>query len=323
MRYLLILLLLTAYAPAYAQGLIQIRDSADHFSVGVPEDWSFTDEPENEKIQFQAWLPKSEEEPNVQLASITVMANKLPGGKPIDVLPGMLSSFSRQGVTVQDSGKVEIRGREVLWIDLLTKKSAKTGQKHLRYYLQMRDDILYVLMIAGSDDITAETSELYDRILVTFSPGDEMLREKPALQLPASEKWQQLYETEMEDDIESQYLQENDDADNWKTLIHVLTSKDMVLDSIGTLVQAFKTEELKAKVKPAFKVLEQRQSWALFIVERPSTDETGESESSIGYLVQGETSYHSITVSVKNKQLSPEFITKWGAILKKTKLVNE
>lgn len=106
------------------------------------------------------------------------------------------------------------------------------------------------------------------------------------------------------------------------TMMSVKGAKNIPMDVYINLhyEQAKKTAP-KAKLTVIEKNENGKNHWAIFTVESPRFINDKNPESQLYYIIQGNTSFYSASVAIKEKKLKDDFIEKWTKVFKSSELV--
>ena len=137
-------------------------------------------------------------------------------------------------------------------------------------------------------------------------------------QWPAEYKWKVARRTNSE-----VYIIPGDESISTASIIGVIASRKGVrVPSIDSIISRYKAGLDTGSI---LTVLDQSHDsahlWVLFKVETPKNGKYPEPESDLYYIAQGEFALFDTHVAIKSSSLPSDFIDKWGAILKESKII--
>ncbi len=114
-------------------------------------------------------------------------------------------------------------------------------------------------------------------------------------------------------------------VENWKiigTMISIKGMRNLPLDVyINMTFELTKEKAPKAKLTIIEKDETGKNHWAIFKIESSRYIGDKNTESQLYYIVQGESSFYSTFVALKEKKLKNEFVEKWIKVFKESELV--
>ena len=88
-------------------------------------------------------------------------------------------------------------------------------------------------------------------------------------------------------------------------------------------IKAFKEDVLKGKITILGESKNGEREWVLYKVENVNYIEEDNQSAVLYYILQGDKNTHAISIEVKEKSLSAEFVKKWSKVFKEGRLVKE
>ena len=88
-------------------------------------------------------------------------------------------------------------------------------------------------------------------------------------------------------------------------------------------ITAFKENLLKGKITILGESKNGEREWVLYKVENVNYIEEDNQSAVLYYILQGDKNTHVISIEVREKSLSEEFVKKWSKVFKESRLVNE
>lgn len=123
----------------------------------------------------------------------------------------------------------------------------------------------------------------------------------------------------------TELVPEKEDGDNWTLLAETMVIGGAVVPSAAVITQLFeqssKSESPDAKLTVIASDDTAKNIWVLFKVETPKFPDDPKPESQLYYAIQGAEGLYVNFVAIRKKELPKDFITKWSAVFKASKLV--
>jgi len=162
-------------------------------------------------------------------------------------------------------------------------------------------------------------------IFVTFGVRAQEKIENLVITWPEEYKWQIGSNQEDGKMHMMELVPGNETVDKWTiigTMISIKGVKGVSMDAIMKLMyEQAKENAPKATVTLVEKDENAKNQWIIFKIEAPRFKDDKTPESQLYYVIQGESSLYTNFVAIKEKTLSPEFVTKWTAVFKASQLV--
>jgi hypothetical protein len=146
-----------------------------------------------------------------------------------------------------------------------------------------------------------------------------------AIPFPEKYNWKILSE-----EANSQYntidlIPEKENENNWTLLVHMLSLKGMMADSLDEIMNFMYTEAQETSPCAEMSFIEQETNhdfpWIVFKIENSCVTPEDVNESQLWYIRQGEMSLYVNFIAIKGHNLSQNFVTEWTSVFKKSEII--
>lgn len=125
----------------------------------------------------------------------------------------------------------------------------------------------------------------------------------------------------------TEMVPEKEDGENWTLLTETMVIKGAVVPATAVIVQLFEQSTRSESPDAKLTVLEAddkaKNIWVIFKVETPKFPDDPLPESQLYYAIQGAEGLYVNFIAIKEKELTKEFISRWSAVFKASKLVSQ
>ncbi|WP_436487395.1 hypothetical protein [Chitinophaga sp. ARDCPP14] len=322
MKYALVCGLVLLSFFANGQNLVNYRDTANHFSVGIPNGWQVI---KNKQIPSLKFMAQRADSALVAPENFTVNVVDEPRSNVDAVAKKLLYYIGRNPYfKLLDSGSIVSAGKRMIWLDEIHLEGSRTDTMFASIFIAYSNNKTYLLTSTTLLPFSAGFKPLFHEIGNSFKTGKAAGKERLKIVLPVNVKWTTITDTEVDNLATRQFLPANETAQQWTLLINNMTMENARVDNIDLAVKSFSeaavSKASQAKVTLLGKENIPQRRWALFKVETPGA---GSPESQLYYVIQGPRSFHAIFIAQKTETLSAAFVSKWSAVFRKSKVVNE
>jgi hypothetical protein len=141
---------------------------------------------------------------------------------------------------------------------------------------------------------------------------------------PENEKWKAASDQDTEPVRMIEFISGKESLEKWTIIGTQLTLKGVKGIPMQTLMDLMFNQAKANAPEAQLTELERNETgdnpWILFTIESPNFIDDKNPESQLYYIMQGNQSTYSNFVAIKKKKLPNDFIEKWKAILKSSKL---
>ncbi|SEW54992.1 hypothetical protein [Chitinophaga arvensicola] len=324
MKYVLIYCLLLLSYVAEGQEMINYRDTVHHFSLDVPDQWRVIRNDEKNHIIFAAQRTNSGGLHSFP-EHVTVNVLPEPNSNVDNVAKKLLFLISRNPYfKLIDSGSIISQGKRLVWLDEIHVEPNRTDTFFSSIFISYADSKTYLLTASTFLPFPDRFKEIFHQIGQSFKTGKAALKERLKITLPANSQWTMITDTEVDNLATRQYLPASETPQQWSLLITNMTMENARVDNIDLAIKNFTNAAIsrasQAKTTLLGKENLPKRRWALFKVETPGA---GTPESQLYYVVQGPRSFHAVFIAKKSETLPADFVSKWSAVFRNSKVINE
>ncbi|MEV4885555.1 hypothetical protein MRBLMN1_004109 [Chitinophaga ginsengisegetis] len=324
MKYALLCGLVLLSFVVKGQNLVNYRDTANHFSVGIPNGWQVIKNKQIPSLKFMAQrsatdsaLPATE--------NFTVNVVEEPRSNVDAIAKKLLYYIGRNPYfKLLDSGSIVSAGKRMIWLDEIHLEGNRADTIFASIFIAYADNKTYLLTATTLSPFSASFKPLFHEIGHSFKTGKAARKERLKIALPAGIKWTMITDTEVDNLATRQFLPADETPQQWTLLINDMTMENARVNNIDLAVKSFSdaavSKASQAKITVLGKENFPQRRWALFKVETPGA---GNPESQLYYVIQGPKSFHAVFIAKKTETLPADFVSKWSAVFKKSKVVNE
>jgi hypothetical protein len=159
--------------------------------------------------------------------------------------------------------------------------------------------------------------------LVINSRGQE--KENLVIVWPEEYKWKIGSNQENESVHMMELIPGDEKIEKWTIIGTMMAIKGVKLDQIDKAMNLMYDQTKQNAPKATLTFIEKDEAaknpWILFKIESPSFKNDKNPESQLYYIIQGQTSLYSNFVALREKKLTDDFVNKWKAVFKASKLV--
>jgi len=324
MKYVLMCYLLCLFFVAKGQDLVNYRDTAHHFSVGVPDKWQVSKHSEQYHMTFLAQRTAGD---SLHFAPENFNVNVItePKSNVDAVAKKLLYLISRNPYfKLIDSGSIVSQGKRTIWLDEMHVEPNRTDTFFASIFISYTDNKTYLLTATTLLPFSGDFKPLFHQIGQSFKTGKAARKERLKIVLPGTTQWTKITDTEVDHLATRQFLPANETPQQWSLLINNMTMENARVNNIDLAVKNFSEAAInrasQAKITLLGKENIPQRRWALFKVETPGA---GTPESQLYYIVQGPQSFHAVFIAKKTETLPADFVNKWSAVFRSSKVINE
>ena len=149
------------------------------------------------------------------------------------------------------------------------------------------------------------------------------------LEINFPEEYDWKVETNIDNDIVRviQLVPEQESKEDWSILLSYVYFKNLEKYNVELLkniaIESYKKDAPKGRVTILGESKKGERAWALYKIENPEFLEKKHQGALLYYTLHGDKNIHTLTVEIKEKSLSEEFVKKWSKVFKEGRLVNE
>lgn len=324
MKYVLLCAFVLLSFIARSQQLLSYRDTANHFSVGIPAGWQVT---KNKQIPALKLMARrlSADSSRFEPENFNINVIDEPRSNVDAVTKKLLYYISRNPYfKLVDSGSIVRNGKRMIWLEEIHVEENRPDTFFASIFIDYSDNKTYLLTATTLLPFSAVYTPLFHQVGTSFLTGKAARKERLKITLPAGVKWIMITDTEVDNLATRQFLPADETPQQWTLLLNNMTMENARVNNIDLAVKSFSEAAAKnasqAKTTLLGKENGPQRRWALFKVETPGA---GNPESQLYYVIQGPRSFHAVFIAQKTETLPAGFISKWGAVFKSSKVVYE
>ena len=147
------------------------------------------------------------------------------------------------------------------------------------------------------------------------------------INFPEEYEWNVV--TNVENDIVRviQLVPEKESKEDWSILLSYVYFKNLEKYNVELLkniaIESFKKNAPKGRVTILGESKKGERVWMLYKIENPKFIDKKSNGAVLYYTLHGDKNIHTLSVEIKEKSLSEEFVKKWSKVFKEGRLVNE
>jgi len=170
---------------------------------------------------------------------------------------------------------------------------------------------------------------LFTMLAVLLNTMNSSAQSKESLKIywPEEYRWQIGSNQEDENIHMMALIPADDKIEDWSiigTMMAIKGAKDVPMEEAMNIMYAQAKENApKAKLTLIEINKEVTHPWVIFKIESPSLSNEQHPESQLYYLIQGNSTFYTNFVAVKEKSLNRKFVKKWQDVFKSSELVVE
>ena len=147
------------------------------------------------------------------------------------------------------------------------------------------------------------------------------------INFPEEYDWNVVTNVENDDVRVIQLVPEQESKEDWSILLSYVYFKNLEKYNVELLkniaIESYKEDAPKGRVTILGESKKNERAWVLYKIENPEFIDKKNNGALLYYTLQGDKNIHSLSVEIKEKSLSEEFVKKWSKVFKESRLVNE
>ena len=147
------------------------------------------------------------------------------------------------------------------------------------------------------------------------------------INFPEEYEWNVVTNVENDDVRIIELVPAQENKEDWNLLFTYSYFKNPKKYNVELLkniaIESYKEDAPKGRVTILGESKKGERAWVLYKIENPEFLEKKNNGAVLYYTLQGDKNIHSLSVEIKEKSLSEEFVKKWSKVFKEGRLVNE
>jgi len=318
MKYFFLCCCLLLQLATKAQILYSYKDSVHRYAIGIPEKWQYWKRNDSTRINLLVY--DMEKYPTKEVAdnfNITIFDH--PNINVDSALYILATLTARSRLSMLDTGSYNVDGKRMLWFDDVHLSANTKDTLCASDFVLYHDSKVYIITCTTTPSRFSKSKDLFHRVAQSFKVPLPPTYESLKIDFPTDRTWKIQSETDDSTMYFMQVLPIDESAEQWTNCINLVTVKQKMPQRIEQILSYYKTQVEEKYNKARFTQLSKGGNWGLFKVE--TTHPTP--EASLYYVLQTDSSVHTISISFTQPTLSDDLSKKWTNIFRNGRLVME